>query len=145
MIIGNLAWHGIYQMYRERYGDELFSIMVPEVDRVKGEQIKNHCSAHPDWVYVCEEDGRIAGFVTFLLDKEKDIGHISNNAVDPNCGIKGVGQQMYQAVFERFKNEGMRYAQVRTGLDYAHARARRAYERAGFDIKIEDVTYFKKM
>jgi len=145
MIIGNLAWRGIYMMYREKYGEELFSFMVPEVDSVKGEQIKKHCAAHPDWVYVCEEDGRIVGFVTFLLDKEKYIGHINNNAVDPNCGLKGIGQQMYKAVFERFQSEGMRYAQVRTGLDCAHAPARRAYERAGFDIKVEDVTYFKKM
>ena len=39
----------------------------------------------------------------------------------------------------------MTYAKVATGLDDAHAPARRAYERAGFDIKVEDVTYYKKL
>jgi hypothetical protein len=67
MDIGNRAWRGIYQMYREAYGEELFSIMVPEVENVKGEQIKNHCAVHPGWIYVCEENGKIAGFITFSL------------------------------------------------------------------------------
>ena len=48
---------------------------------------------------------------------------------------------MYQAVFERFKAEGMQAAMVTTGLDDAHAPARRAYERAGFKRKAEQVCY----
>jgi len=34
---------------------------------------------------------------------------------------------------------------VHTGLDYAHAAARRAYERAGFNIRHEDVDYYMKL
>ncbi len=143
--IGNKAWRGIYTMFKERYGDELFSLRVPAPQTVKGEQIESHCAVHPDWVYVCEENGRVIGFVTFMLDPQFKIGEIGNNAVDPDCGVKGVGQQMYQMVFERFRKEGMRFAKVATGLDEAHAPARRAYERAGFDIHHEDITYFKKL
>ena len=76
--IGNRAWRGIYRMFRETYGDELFKIMVPDEKTAKGEQ-------------------------------------------------------------------GMRYARVSTGLDDAHAPARRAYERAGFDICHENMTYFAKL
>jgi ribosomal protein S18 acetylase RimI-like enzyme len=65
--------------------------------------------------------------------------------VDPDCGLKGIGQQMYGAVFDYFRAHGMTYAQVQTGLDDAHARARRAYERAGFDIAHQDVTYYRKL
>jgi len=39
----------------------------------------------------------------------------------------------------------MVYAKVRTGLDYAHARARRAYERAGFSIRHENVEYYMRL
>jgi len=143
--IGNKTWRGIYQMYRDTYGDELFSILVPEANKIKGEQIRSYCFEHSDWVYVCEENGKIVGFITFSIDKERKIGQIGNNAVDTECGLKGIGQQMYREVFKRFKDEGLLYAQVRTGLDVAHAPARRAYERAGFNIKTEDVTYFKKL
>ena len=76
---------------------------------------------------------------------ERKIGIISNNAVDPCCGVKGVGQEMYRAVLEYFRKAGMLLAQVTTGLDEAHAPARRAYERAGFGLHTESVTYTMKL
>ncbi len=146
MDIGNRAWQGIYDMFEAVYGPELFSVLVPDRTRKKGEQVRRHCEQHPDWVYVCEEDdGRIVGFVTFQLDRVRGIGEIGNNAVDPDCGLKGRGRQMYLAVLERFRSEGMRYAKVSTGMDPAHAPARRAYERVGFDIRHENVTYYRKL
>lgn len=145
MDIGNRAWQGIYRMFRETYGEELFETIVPDSTTVKGEQVRSHCTAHPERTLVCEEDGRIVGFITFQLDPERGIGTIGNNAVDPDCGLKGIGQQMYAAVFERFRQAGMRFAKVTTGMDEAHAPARRAYERAGFHIRHEDVTYYREL
>tara|TARA_Y100000588_G_scaffold270627_1_gene286161 strand:- start:1181 stop:1657 length:477 start_codon:yes stop_codon:yes gene_type:complete len=143
--IANRAWHNIYRMFRQTYGDELFETMIPHPKTDKGDKLRTQCRSYPDWVFVCEEEGQIVGFVTFRLDAEKKIGEISNNAVDPDCGLKGIGQQMYSAVLQHFKEQGMRFAKVTTGLDEAHAPARRAYERAGFDIRHEDVKYFKKL
>jgi len=145
MDVGNRAWREIYAMFRESYGDELFEILVPDERTVKGEQVRSHCQRHPEWAYVCEEEGRVVGFVTFSLRPEQGIGVIGNNAVDPDCGLKGIGQQMYRAVLARFRAEGMRYAHVHTGLDEAHARARRAYERAGFNLSHRDVDYYMKL
>lgn len=143
--IGNRAWRNIYRMYRETYGEELFAIIVPKVDSVKGEQVEAHCAAHPDWVVICEEAGRTVGFATYSIHASGSIGVIGNNAVDPDCGLKGIGQQMYAEVLRRFRAMGMRFARVTTGLDWAHAPARRAYERAGFTIRNEDVTYHMKL
>jgi ribosomal protein S18 acetylase RimI-like enzyme len=145
MDIGNKAWRKIYKMFRETYGDELFQLMVPEDTTTKGNQIKGHCDQHPEWVFICEEDGRIVGFITFSLDLDKKIGTIGNNARDPDCNLKGIGQQMYKAVFDYFREHGMIYASVHTGLDYSHAPARRAYEKAGFNICHEDVDYYMKL
>ncbi len=146
MDIANRAWQPIYDMFEQTYGPELFAIITPARSTKKGNAVRAHCEQHPDWVYVCEEaDGRLSGFVTFHLDYRRRIGEIGNNAVDPDLGLKGRGQQMYRAVFERFEREGMLYAKVSTGLDWAHARARRAYERAGFDIHHEDITYYKRL
>ena len=76
-----------------------------------------------------------------ILEHTRKFGNITNNALDPHCGEKGVGQEMYQAVLERFRAEGMKAATVQTGLDEAHAPARRAYERAGFHLRNEQVMY----
>ncbi|MFH1709278.1 MAG: GNAT family N-acetyltransferase [Planctomycetota bacterium] len=145
MDIGNRAWRGIHAMFKETYGPELYQLLVPDETTRKGEQIKAHCQAHPAWVRVCEEGGRIVGFVTFFLDSKTKIGTIGNNAVDPDCGLKGIGRQMYQAVLALFRSEGMAYAGVGTGLDEAHARARKAYERIGFNIRHDKVEYYMKL
>ena len=145
MDIGNRAWSKIYKMFREAYGDELFQIIVPNETTSKGEQIRTHCEEHPEWVFICEENECIVGFVAFTLDFDKKIGTICNNAKDPDCVLKGIGQQMYKAVLENFRGHGMIYAKVHTGLDYAHAPARKAYEKAGFNICHEDVDYYVKL
>ena len=146
MDIGNRAWAPIYEMFKGRYGSELFQILVPSPITVKGEQLMAHWRQHPDWFLVCtSDDGRIVGFITFSMDSERKIGEVGNNAVDPTCGLKGIGQQLYAAVFERFCREEMLFAKVGTGLDEAHAPARRAYERAGFNIQHEQITYYRKL
>ena len=145
MDIGNRAWNEIYKMFREQYGDELFQILVPDESTSKGKQIRSHCKRHPEWIFICEEEGHIVGFITFALDFDKGIGEIGNNAREPDCDLKGIGQQMYKAVFDYFREQGMIYAKVHTGLDYAHAPARKAYENAGFNIHHEDVDYYMKL
>ena len=73
------------------------------------------------------------------------IGEIGNNAVHPDWRQKGIAQQLYAAALQHFRDQGMRFARVQTGMDGAHAPARRAYERAGFDIHHEDITYHMKL
>jgi ribosomal protein S18 acetylase RimI-like enzyme len=143
--IANRAWRNIFEMFKQTYGKELFDIIFPDPGERVGKHLQLHCKDHPEWVRICEEEGRIAGFITFHTDHDKKIGHIGYNAVDPECGLKGIGQQMYKAVLDYFRAEGMRYAAVLTGLDEAHAKARRAYERAGFNLHHEDVNYYIKL
>lgn len=143
--IADRAWQGIYDAYLDMMGQELFEAIVPDRERGKGKQLARQCDETPERVLVCEEEGRVVGFVTFWLDRERGIGYIGNNAVDPECGLKGRGQEMYRAVLDIFRREGMRFAGVGTGGDPGHAPARRAYERAGFDIVKPDVHYYMKL
>ena len=140
--IGNRAWREIKKMTRDALGDRIADRLNPEGDSVKkGREIESFAASMPENIFICEEEGRIVGFITFLLSPE-GVGVIGNNAVDPECGLKGIGQQMYRAVLEHFRKNGMKTASVTTGLDHAHAPARRAYERAGFNRKLESVTYY---
>ncbi len=143
--IANHAYAKIYEGFREQLGEDIFSILYRNSFESKAAQIRNHVDAHPDWCYVAERNGKIVGFITFAFVREIGLGLISNNAADPDSGEKGVGQEMYAAVLERFRSEGMRLAQVTTGLDEAHAPARKAYERAGFREHKESITYYLKL
>ncbi|MEK6795917.1 MAG: GNAT family N-acetyltransferase [Spirochaetota bacterium] len=92
-------------MFRMRFGQELFSLLRPGPDTEKGKAIQGQCQTHPEWVLVCEENRKIAGFVTFTLDNKKKAGEICMNAVDPDLGLNGIGQQMYGAVIELFRKD----------------------------------------
>jgi GNAT superfamily N-acetyltransferase len=139
------AWRPINAAYRKAYGDELFPLLVHNPDTRKGVEMRGFCQDHPELVFVCEEGGKRVAFLTILFDRERKMGIIGNNAVDPDCGLKGIGQQMYSFALERFRAEGMVWANVDTGLDEGHAPARRAYERAGFDISISSIRYYRKL
>ena len=101
--IANRAWREIYKSARETYGDQLFEILSPDETNRKGNEIAHQCAENPQSTFICQEDDKIVGFVTFMIHEETGIGEIGNNAVDPDCKLKGIGQQMYKAVLEYFR------------------------------------------
>lgn len=52
---------------------------------------------------------------------------------------------MYRAVLDRLRRAGAKVVKVSTGLDDAHAPARRACERLGFDRQLTHVSYFMEL
>lgn len=135
------AWEKIFDHLENSYGKELYNIVNPDCRNSKTPWLHNFFAHHPDWIYVAERNGKVVGFICIIMNSQSKVANITNNAVDPFCGEKGVGQEMYQAALARFKAEGMRAVMVNTGLDEAHAPDRRAYERAGFKRKVEHVCY----
>ena len=51
---------------------------------------------------------------------------------------------MYDHVLYKMKTAGVKYVQVGTGGDSAHAPARRAYEKSGF-VPLPLVRFYKKL
>jgi GNAT superfamily N-acetyltransferase len=143
--IARRAWVRIHDSFRERLGEELHQRVAPDWERAKEAALRRHWELHPDWMWVVTVDDHVEGFFTYSLDHERRIGTIGNNAVDPSFQSGGLGTAMYARVLDLFRDAGMEYAHVRTGLDEGHAPARRAYEKAGFDLSIPDVTYYRKL
>ena len=137
------AWKKIFEGFRRQLGDELFAVLYGTKYQDKRYQLTEWTKKYPDRCVICERNGKVVGFATFSFGRETKIGLLLNNAADPDSGEKGVGQEMYAAVFERMKQEGMVAVTVTTGLDEGHAPARRAYERAGFSAHLDSVTYSK--
>lgn len=144
MAIANAAWQPIRKMSREALGDKLSDLFNPAGDAVsKGLQVKEQIDSGRYGIAVCEHEGRVVGFITWNV--EGPVGQICNNAALPDSGVKGVGQTMYQYVLQRFREAGAKVVKVVTGLDRAHAPARRAYERAGFTRHLDSTTYFMEL
>lgn len=145
--IARQGWVRIHDSFQQIMGEEMHGVLCANWEENKEGQIRGHFARHPDWLYVVEPDGGegVVAFVTFRIDREKSLGTIGNNATAPEAQGKGIGTAMYTFILDLFRKEGLRYASVSTGLDEGHAPARRAYEKAGFDIAREDVTYYKHL
>ncbi len=144
--IAKQAWERIHDSFTNIMGKEMHDDLSPTWKDRKADQIRSHFVHNPAWMLVVEHDNDgIVGFITFRIDRDRFLGTIGNNAVDPRTQGSGVGSAMYGVVLDLFRREGLKYASVQTGLDEGHAPARRAYEKAGFDIRREDVTYYKKL
>ena len=141
--IARKAWRKIFEGFRQQLGDELYAILYDNRQQDKRYQLSVFLEKYPEYCRICERNGKIAGFITFGLNRELRVGRILNNAADPESGEKGVGQEMYAAVFEIMRAEGMTACTVNTGLDEGHAPARKAYERAGFYRHTDSITYVK--
>lgn len=149
MEIGRSTWRESEQLNKQAYGEDLYKLFPKEIDEEIGDFIaratKYHCEKWPDTVYICEEDGRVVGYLLLELYPEEGVGEIGINALIPEYRGKGFGQQMYRAAIDRCRKEGMRYARVGVGLDPASERARKAYERAGFNIRHGGINYYMRL
>ncbi len=136
------AWEPIYELRRQVLGDELFTLVHPDWREEKSGQIRHACQSQDIEVWVAEENGRPVGFVSFSCGANQ-VGRIGNNAVHPRCQGRGIASMLYEKALNEMRAKGMRAARVYTGGDPAHARARRTYEKAGFDISLPSVDYFR--
>lgn len=144
--IARKAWAPIFENYKNQLGEELYPMLYPDPEepfRVKDREIVSQAEKVPHEILICERNGEIAGFIFFGMRGKTGI--ICNNAKDPDSQERGVAQEMYQAVFEKFKAAGMTMATVGTGLDSAHAAARKAYEKAGFHARMDKTVYYMKL
>ena len=141
-------WTIINNIYKNRIGDELYAIYYGVVE----ERVKNVVASvgsifdtNPEYFVVTEVNGVVAGFATYrtvkLINGELG-GVLGRNGVDNNYKGRGIAGRQYAALYKKMLEAGCTKAQVHTGLDDAHAPARRAYEKSGFEKFLPDINYY---
>lgn len=98
-----------------------------------------------DNVWVTEEDGVLLGFFSYAMSSARKVGTIHYNGVAVAARGKGVGTAQVEKCLAMFREAGMEYACVGTGLNEGHAAARRVYEKNGFEPLMEYVMYAQKL
>lgn len=140
------AWKPVYAEFRRAMGGAIFDALYPDWREDKARQIRSAC--RPDRVgrvLVAELGGTIVGFATFYPNRYPKVAEIGNNAVHPDYQSRGIATLLYERVFDELRAAGVRFVKVETGGDPAHAPARRAYEKAGFDRSYPHVTYYREL
>ena len=144
-----VAYAPIQESFVAMLGEDCYEVVRSEPrlswEVRKARQNRSLYAEHPDQVWVLDDEGTILGFVTFWLFPERGYGHIDNNGIDPTRVGGGWATFMYRAVLERFRELGLAFAHVDTGLDDAHIPARRAYEAVGFDRQVPNVDLWQRL
>ena len=145
--IAEAAWQPVWAEFRRQLGDGLFEQLYPDAVGAKREQVIDHATHHPDWFFVAESAGRVVGFVGVRLNMGPDrvTAEIGNNAVDPVVRGRGIGPGLYEHAMAYFREHGQTHVMVVTGLDDAHAPARRAYEKVGLKQACPMVSYIAEL
>jgi ribosomal protein S18 acetylase RimI-like enzyme len=85
---------------------------------------------------------KVAGYIVYSLDKDKELGEIQLLAVRPDDQNHGVGTELNRIVLQKMREAGMKVATVGTGGDAGHTAARKCYEKSGFNRSIPGVHYY---
>lgn len=93
--------------------------------------IETKLERHPEWVFVTDVDGRVAGVVTLALDHTLGLGSIGYNAVDPAWRGRGLGRRQIEFIMQQFQRQKMRCVGVYVALNDGHRAARAIYEKVG--------------
>ncbi len=135
------AWTGIHEEYARRLGEDLHTQLMSGWAEEKAADVR--AKQRSGNGYVALLDGEVVGFISYAVQGE--LGIVGVNAVDADCRGHGIANKMYRFVLDKMRQEGAKIAKVQTGLDDAHAPARRAYEKAGFQKNLPTVTYYQSL
>ena len=133
-------WTIIHRAYADLIGDDIHDVTAAGWQDALRVNISNQQRRPTSLVALL--DGKVVGFCGCRVENGT-LGVIGYNGVDPEYRGRGIARYMYEAAFDSFRAQGIRHARVFTGGDDGHGPARRAYEKAGYDKKILNVTYYK--
>jgi len=131
------AFAPIFESFRSILGDTIYEAAQKSEDEQQERILAKMFEEQSQWLlYVAESGNKIVGFISLRLNQETRVGEIGLNAVDPAYSRKGIGTRMYQYGVSKMRESGMQVVVVATGGDSSHAAARRAYQKAGFNVSI---------
>jgi predicted N-acetyltransferase YhbS len=130
-----LAWEPVFVSMRSVLGASIDAILYPDWRQQQREEVRRVCLDRDHTsVLVAEQDGTVAGFIAYALDRDRQWGIVDLLAVHPAHQHRGIGTELNRVVIEHMRAAGMRIAMVETGGDPGHAPARRCYEKVGYTV-----------
>ena len=140
------AFAPVFASFRAILGEDIYQLAQASKDDAQAGYLASLLVPDSGWeVYLAEQAGIVIGFVSLQLDRNTMVGELGLNAVHPDWAGVGIGTAMYEFAVERMREAGMRVATVGTGGDPSHAPARRAYEKAGFNVGIPSIWLCQKL
>ncbi|MBM4041426.1 MAG: GNAT family N-acetyltransferase [Planctomycetes bacterium] len=105
----------------------------------KGRHVENDIAVNPAGIFVFEDQGRIAGFISCRFDRQTLIGSVPNLAVHPGHQGKGIGKRLIAAGLAYLRSLGMKFVRIET-LEQ-NRRCVALYPRLGFREVARQIHY----
>ncbi|MEG4941377.1 GNAT family N-acetyltransferase [Microcoleus sp. F4-D5] len=139
------AWAPVFDSIENVLNADVYRAFYPDHWRVSQQKaVEDVCAAEDTNVWVAIDASSTVGFVAVKLHSEDIMGEIYMVAVDPDFQGQGIGTALIEFALSWMKDAGMSVAMVETGGDPGHERARRTYEKVGFEV-LPVARYFKKL
>jgi GNAT superfamily N-acetyltransferase len=141
-----LAFKPYFDSYKKVMGSPMYKAYYPDWREKKRQEIIYIFNSDNHKLFVAEENKKIIGFASYILNKKKPLtAEIGNNAVHPKFQKKGIGSSLYKHLIEELKTIGIKYINVSTIYNEAGKPARMAYEKAGFSKSIQRIDYYMEL
>ncbi|MBA4385134.1 MAG: hypothetical protein C0410_10400 [Anaerolinea sp.] len=93
------------------------------------------------FLWVCEEQGQIAGYTSATIDLREKTAHIGLVGVNPQYRGQGIGLNLQMEVLSQLRNLGVNNVEVVT--QGRNIRAQNLYQKSGYRLKSIDLWYHK--
>jgi ribosomal protein S18 acetylase RimI-like enzyme len=80
----------------------------------KARHLDDDAARDPAGIFVAEQQGRIAGYITTWQDRAAGIGHIPNVAIRPEFRGAGLGRTLIEHALAHFRAAGLTHAKIET-------------------------------
>jgi ribosomal protein S18 acetylase RimI-like enzyme len=135
-----VAFKPVFASFRAILGDVIYEAAQAHEDADQENILSEMFIKDSIWrLTVAELGTQLVGFISVRVDTEHGYGEIGLNAIAPEFAGRGYGTAMYEFALAEMRRAGVKVATVATGGDPSHAPARRAYEKAGFNVSIPSV------
>jgi dTDP-4-amino-4,6-dideoxy-D-galactose acyltransferase len=103
--------------------------------------VKKSCEGGADLALIAEMEGRVKGYITGLIDKQKNVGIYELTGVDPSARRSGIGQELFRSGLDWYVRHGIDYIWVAT--QGRNVTTQRMIQRHGFLSKSCQFYYHK--
>jgi ribosomal protein S18 acetylase RimI-like enzyme len=119
--------------------EQKFGVLGNDWQARKARHIDGDVAAHPEGVFVAEEDGVILGYITTRIDPESKLGWIPNIAVRPDLKSRGLGKQLMAYGLNYLKRAGMTHVKIETLA--VNEIGSQFYPQMGFEEVVRQIHY----
>src|SRR5688572_18069408 len=127
--------HGIERVFGEVHGRDW--------KWRKARHLDDDAARDPTGIFVAEDSGQIAGYITTWQDREAGIGHIPNVAIRPEFRGAGLGRLLIEHALAHFRAAGLTHAKIETLAQ--NAVGNHLYTSMGFQEVARQVHFVKEL